>query len=307
LAKTEQLGTDSPKLEPERIPLVEAAFSFLSSTILSKNIQDSLVRNVTFVQACSTCAKEGVTPILRAAAVRIIARLARCTTAESELTPENAGDLLRETLAEQSDGPMGSDGKDSKSTQVIAADGLYFVFDKLPAEKKQMVIQEVGKIYTRVLKSRSLSKATKTAVDRLNTGELAYCLTRIMLLGMGNESVEAVFGTSVIVPLAGTVQWRFDSKTAPDDDELVYWDATTTHALQILASWLEQGKSFLPEGPGYAKSRNLKENVWMVARPGKAPRKAVDFGAAVGLASTNGEPSARLAAERVVNWLSENF
>ena len=32
-SKTEQLGTGSPKLEPEQIPLVEAAFSFLSSTI----------------------------------------------------------------------------------------------------------------------------------------------------------------------------------------------------------------------------------------------------------------------------------
>lgn len=301
------VATGQSEIASPGLGLVEAAFSFLSSTIVSKKIQDALVCNSTFIQACSNFAREGRTPTLRGAAVRIIARLARCTTQESELTSENTGDLLLETLVEQSNAPVGSESQEGKSTQVIAADGLYFVFDKLSTEKKQTVIQEVGKVYTSVLKSRSLSKSMNTAADRLNTGELAYCLTRIMLLGMGNESVETIFGTSVIMPLVGTVQWRFDTKTVPEDDELVYWDASTTHALQILASWLEQGKSFLPEGSSCAKSRNLKENVWMVARPGKAPRKAIDFGTAVGLALKTRDSSARLASERVLNWLNENY
>jgi hypothetical protein len=130
-----------------------------------------------------------------------------------------------------------------------------------------------------------------------------------MLLAMGCDEVEISFSSSVIWPLVGTVQWRYDIKTTIEDDELIFWDASTTHALQILASWLEQGKSLVIEGSNAqsGKPRSMKESVWMVARPGKAPRKAADFATAVATASRSGEASSRLAAERLFRWLNEKY
>lgn len=291
------------KAPPVSLSLVEAAYAFLSSTTFSAKIKETLVTNSLFIEACSDAARQASTDLLRMAALNIIARLSRCTCPGSALTPEKAGDLLTQTLVEdcEFDGPEGSR---VRSAHTIAADGLHFVFDKLQAEKQETVIQEAGKLYSSVIKNRSLSKL-KTAFDRAQAGELVYCLTRIMLVGMGNKCVEHAFGTAVITSLVGTVQWRFDAKTAIESDEIVYWEAATTHSLLILASWVEQGRPFGPDATAAGKLRTLKENVWMVARPGKAPRKAVDFGTALASASKSAEASARLAADRLLIWLAE--
>jgi len=187
-------------------------------------------------------------------------------------------------------------------TLTTAVDGLLCIFSKLTSEQKQMIIEEVSKIYTDVLRNRSLSKFALDS-DRSGSAKLAYSVTRIMMLGVDCESLEKTFGSSVILPLVGTVQWRYDTKTILEDEESLYWEACTTHALQILASWLEQGKSLHYN----SKTLNLHENIWMVARPGKAPRKALDFGTAVELASKSDQSCSRLHAERIQIWLNERL
>jgi hypothetical protein len=44
----------------------------------------------------------------------------------------------------------------------------------------------------------------------------------------------------------------------------------------------------------------------MVARPGKAPRKAIDFPSALKLISQNGEAAAKIASQRILSYLSNN-
>ena len=284
-------------LEP--VSLVEAAYALLASTVLTQKIQDSLICNSSFVAACFNAARGGSTSSVRKTALRIIARLSRVASSESVLTPESAVDLLRETIIESNDTLEGAEGRNA---QILAWEGLFCVFDKLQGEKQEQVIQDVGKLYSAVVKNRSLSKF-KTASERLHSAELAFLLTRIMLLALGNDHVVQTVGTWVIFPLVGTVQWRFDGKTTLENDEAVYWEACTNHSLLILATWLEQGKPLTSDA---AAPSNLKQNIWMVARPGKAPRKAVHFEAALTAASKNAESSARLAAERLLTWLIES-
>jgi len=303
-AKTSFQIKKKPDQDCETSDLVEASLNFLLSTLPTTAIQASLVSNSTFIQQCFACARTGKTQVIRSTAVRIIALLASCTSVENQLTPENASELLCETL-------MGgrvsteSDAAERINLAAVAAHGLQCIFSKLRKEQQRVVIEVVGQSYLDLLRNRSLSKSVKEANERTSAGKLAYSLTGIMLLAMGSDELENPFSSSAIWPLVGTVQWRYDAKTTIDDDELIFWNAATTHALEILASWLEQGKPFKLNGSTSAKPRSLKENVWMVARPGKAPRKAADFTTAVALASKNGESNARLAAERVFLWLSE--
>ncbi len=293
-----------PNGESCPLSLVEAAFTILSSIILSIQIQESLICDDTFIQACFYSARRGSTSVLRRSAVRVIARLAHCTSSGSRLTAPDAAKVLCEMLTDYSTATSGSDftyAGDNAAT--LAADGLICVFGKLASEQKQITISEISKVYFDVLRNRSLSK---TVSDQLGSAKLAYALTRLMLVGMGSESVEAAFGSSIILPMVGTLQWRYDSKTILQEDEQVYWDASATHALQILSLWLEQGKSLRTYGTSSFESHNIQDNIWMVARPGKAPRKAVDFAVAVTLASKSADASARLHAERIYTWLNES-
>lgn len=300
------LATLPPK-QAHPLPLVEAALTVVSSTILSIPIQEIILRDDVFIKACFHCAKVGSSQILRSSAVRVIARLVNNTSTENRLIPEEAAMLLCEMLAESYVPKSEAEGVNTNCIATLAADGLLCVFGKLTTKQRQSIIVAVGKAYTDVIRSRSLCKTNMTATDRLRSGKLAFSLTRVMLLSVGSEDIEIIFGSSAIPPLVGTVQWRYDSKTTLADDELVYWDASTAHSIQILASWLEQGKSLKIDGASASKTTSLKDSIWMVARPGKAPRKALDFGAAIMIAAKTGEASSRLSAERILNWLNENI
>jgi len=44
----------------------------------------------------------------------------------------------------------------------------------------------------------------------------------------------------------------------------------------------------------------------MVARPGKAPRRAIDFPSALRLISQKGEAAAKIASQRILSYLDNN-
>lgn len=285
--------------------LVEAALSFLLSTLPTTDIQVSLACNSMFIQLCFDYARRGTTQVIRNMAVRIVAILASSTSTENQVTPENASELLCETLTGGSVPTEELDTAERNNLASVAAHGLKCIFSKLSKEQKHATIAIVAQSYLDVLRNRSLSKAVKQTYERSSAGKLAYSLTDIMLFAMGSDELESSFFSSAIWALVGTVQWRYDGKTTIEDDELIFWNASTAHALQILAMWLEQGKPLSADGSRLSKPRSLKESVWMVARPGKAPRKAADFATAVAVAAKSGESSSRLAAERINRWLSE--
>lgn len=285
--------------------LVEAAYYFLSAAIVAKSAQESLACNKSFVQACFKSASKGSSIITRRAAMGIVAKLCRCEFENSELTPGNASELFRQVLGDQKD----AEGHDSqgKSIQIVAAEGLLHILGKLSGEQEQEAIEDVVKVYSNVVRQRSLSKSSATLIDRKNAGELAYCLVRILFLGMRSEKANNFFGSCAIAPLIGTVQWRYDNKTALDKDEEIYWDAATCHAMEILCLWFEQGKPYMTEASSKGGlPRGLKDHVWMVAGPGKAPRKSIDFGSALQTACKYGDASTRIAAGRIWIWLNES-
>merc|ERR1712224_539250 len=139
---------------------------------------------------------------------------------------------------------------------------------------------------------------------RANGGELAYNLTSLMMMGRGKDCVDKCFDSNLVSSLVNTVQWRYDPKTSMEEDAVIYWNATTTQCLQILAQILYREETALVKAG--IKVCNLKNNIFMVARPGKAPRKAIDFPSALKLISQNGEAAAKISAQRILSYLNNN-
>jgi len=180
---------------------------------------------------------------------------------------------------------------------IQAVEGALVLFNSLPQSKQETVFKEVTIRYIKLLKSHSISRSTK-AGERARGGELAFNLTTLIMVARGKDCVAKFYDSNLVSALVNTVQWRYDPKTTIDQDSIAYWDATTTQCLQIIAQILYQEESTLINAG--IQVRNLKNSVFMVARAGKAPRKAIDFPSALKLVSKNGEAAAKISSQRIL-------
>jgi hypothetical protein len=259
------------------------------------------LENGKFIRTSSALIMDSSDTNLQFAALRAISKLAPYSSADGSLTFDCIGELLEAALSAEPVIPhAGNFGWNRNSYHVQAAEGLLTVFDSLSASRQLSVFKEARLRYSMLLKSHSIAKATN-ADERANGGELAYSLTTLMMLGRGKEEIAKCFDAALLLALVNTVQWRYDPKTTISEDALVEWDATTTQCLQIIAQTLYQGEQALANAG--IKLAVLKGSVYMVARPGKAPRKAIDFPSAVKLVSRNGEAAAKMASRRILAHL----
>jgi hypothetical protein len=297
------ISTELCETKVDNAELLAAAYSFLSAMTPVPSARTALLENGQFIHATSALISDNKDSNLQFAALRAISKLAPYSSGEGALTYDSIGELLESALAAEPDIPeAGNMGWNKNLYHVQAAEGVLIVFDSLPPSRQETIFKEVRSRYVKLLKSHSIAKATK-ANERANGGELAYNLTTLMMVARGKECVAECFDSQLVVSMVNTVQWRCDPKTVITEDSLMYWDATTTQCLQIVAQALYTEEAKLAKAG--IKLRSLKDSVFMVARPGKAPRKAIDFPSALKLLSMNGEAAAKIAAQRILAHLNE--
>ena len=299
--------SESPKLVSTMVKdpnLLGASYSFLSAMTSVRSARVSLLENGKFIKASSALIVDDSNSNLQFAALRAIAKLAPYSTSDGSLSADNVGDLLQSALAsEPKVSEKGNFGWNRNLYHVQAVEGALVVFDSLPELKQKSIFKEASSRYIKLLKSHSIARSSKVN-ERANGGELAFNLTTLMMVTRGKECVTQYFDSSLVSALVNTVQWRYDPKTTIDQTAATYWDATTTQCLQILAQILYKKESTLVKAG--VKVRNLKNSVFMVARPGKAPRKAIDFPSALKLISQNGEAAAKISSQRILSYLNNN-
>ena len=194
----------------------------------------------------------------------------------------------------------------ANSLVIHATKGIQFVFESLSPEEQKKILKEAASRYSKVLKGYSLSKNTNCDGSHGSTGgEMAFSLMSLMSIAVGKAHLGGVFDAGFILQLANTIQWRCDPKSFLPEDEKCFWDGTTSLCLLILSQLLWRERAKLAEAGVH--TRLLKQNVVMVARPGKTPRKAIDFLSAISQMSRNGEPTAKLAAQRIEACMSADF
>jgi hypothetical protein len=295
---------DTPSTNVADPRLLASAYSFLSSITPIPSARASLLENGQFIRASSALLVDDNDSNLQFAALRAIAKLARYSSADGELTAECIGNLFQLALAAEPEiAEAGNLGWNKNLYHVQAVEGILIVFDSLPEAKQTALFTEAVARYVKLLKSHSIAKATKTN-ERANGGELAHNLTTLMMVAMGKDCVADCFDSKLLTSLVNTIQWRYDPKTTVTDDSALYWDATSTQCLQIIAHSIYREESTLAKAG--IRTKALKESVFMVARPGKAPRKAIDFPSALQLVSKNGEAAARISASRILSYLTDN-
>jgi len=284
--------------------LLGASYSFLSAMTPVPSARVALLENGQFIQASSTLITDNSDSNLQFAALRAIVKLAPYSAGDGALSADSVGDLLQLALATELEvSEKGNFGWNRNLYHIQAAEGVLAIFDSLPESKQESIFKEVTTRYSKLLKSHSIARATK-ANERANAGELAYNLTTFMMVAKGKDCVTKCYDSNLVSSLVNTVQWRYDPKTTVEPDAATCWDATTTQCLQILAQILYKEESALVKAG--IKARNLKSNVFMVARAGKAPRKAIDFPSALKLISQNGEAAAKIASQRILSYLTDN-
>ena len=287
----------------EDVGIIVAAYSFVSAVVPVVKIRSELLQNKAFILASSTLVLQHEFPELRFEAVRLVAKLAPYAAADDVLSPERVCDLLQSALSMDPAIKAGSPPLLSRnSLHISAVTGIQFVFDCLPGQKQVSVINEVVSRYAKVLRNHTVARATTKGGERTNGGELAYNLTTLLLLAKGKDSVEQCFTPQLMTSLVTTVQWRYDPKTTIDETELTFWDASVAQCLQVLALVLWRHEESLAKTGIDVKG--LKNTVLMVARPGKAPRKAIDFPSALAIVVKHGEPAAKIAATRIIDCMS---
>ncbi|KAL3919643.1 MAG: hypothetical protein SGILL_003654 [Bacillariaceae sp.] len=281
--------------------LLASAYSFLSAITPVPSARAALLENGQFIRTSSALIVDDKDSNLQFAALRAIGKLAAFSSGTGSLTFDDIGGLLESALSAEPVIPeAGNFGWNRNLYHVQAAEGLLTVFDFLSSERQLSVFERAKARYVKLLKSHSIVKATK-ANERANGGELAYDLTTLIMLARGKEFAAKCFDATLMSPLVNTVQWRYDPKTVVAEEDALMWDATTTHCLQLIAQILYGGEAALSKGG--IKLKSLKDSVYMVARAGKAPRKAIDFPSALKLVSRNGDAASKVAAQRILAQL----
>ena len=292
--------------EVQDTALVAAAYSFLSALVPVARIRNELLERESFFLVSSSLALETRFPEIQFEAVRVIAKLAPYAISKDMHLSERIGDLLMSVLSQDPEYRESPSGRLTKNgLHIHASIGMQFVFDSVPGHKQVSIMNEIASRYFKLLRNHTVAKAVNKGDDRTNGGELAYQLTTLMLLGKGKDSVQDSFGTQLITNLVNTVQWRYDPKTAIDESEMLFWDASVTQCLQLLSLLLLRDIESLAKSG--VKLLDLKNSILMVARPGKAPRKAIDFPSALTLASKSGDSAAKVSAQRILNTLNSEI
>lgn len=283
--------------------LLASAFSFLSTMVQLPTVRSHLLKNEKFVTSAAALATERKFVHLQFQAVKVVSRLASCSSTDGLLPPDRVGSILQAALALETepDGKESSESFSINSLHVLAAEGMEYVFNSLSEDQQKSVVKDITSRYRKVLKSHSIARSNTNGSVLENGGELAFNLTTILMMANCKNHLEECFDSLLLTALINTVQWRYDPKTVISKEELRCWDATTTQSLQIisLVLWREDGK--------LEKSRltplGLLDTVLMVARPGKAPRKAIDFASVLSIVAEHGEAAAALSAKRVQKCL----
>lgn len=280
--------------------LSKSALQFIASVASTQHVQQSILMNDAFLAMCTHLARSENHNDLKVCALQVIANLTSWTGEKYSYDASQIGAVLKGALQSEEVFPSEESALGSIGTHVIAADAIQYLYPKLPMEAQVDMMGVISQRYGKVLRERSLSKYTNANMERWNCGKLAYSLTNSMLSTMGNEMVWARLEDSLFTALAGTVQWYFDPKSElAGEDDVIYWNAASTQALQVLAHHLSLDST-------KEQRLALKDNIWMVARPGKAARRAMDFVAALNCALRSNMGSTQLAAMRVLACLERD-
>lgn len=294
----EKKNVDTTKSDTEKEGLCASALSFLAALVTLPSIRGELAENEDFVKASSSLVKTKSNLKLELQAVKLMRALAPYATNEGTLSSGLVANVLEHVVKTEREPVQGATtGVNTNLLYGEAVRGIHVAFNSLPSEIQLDVTNSVVALFSKTVKSLTHARG-----DRSNGAVLAYNMTLMLLSARGKDSVDAAFTGQLMTSLIHMVQWRYDPKTKLDDSDASLWGASVTNCLQILSLTLLTTDDRLVQA-GIKKSE-LTGTPLMVARPGKAPRKAIDLLSALDKAAQGTDAAASIAAQTLKSCLA---
>lgn len=298
--KEEEKKDETEKLNSENAELCASVLSFLAALVPLPSIRKDLMDDSRFVKASAALVKSNSHPLLEFQAVKLMKTLAPYATSQNTLTMEMIAGVLDHVIKSER-GPAKAAGADGvvNSSQLFGAAvrGLHITFNSLPAETQAAVAQSVVARFCKSVKSLTHAKGDKT-----HGADLAYNTTMMLLAARGKDSANPAFTGQLMTSLIHMIQWRYDPKTKLDEKDASLWIASVSNCMQILSLTLMTTEQHLVQAG--IKKTELTSTTLMVARPGKAPRKAIDLISALQKAAQGTDPVSSIAAQTVKDQLA---
>lgn len=281
-----------------------AAFGFVSSLIQIKTIRNEVLTNYAFVTSCCALAVYFSDSVLQQEAVSLLTKLAPFVSNEATniiLTTDVLASTFLRILKSENDVKT-KDESFSARLQGRVVSGILCIFDSMSSDVQVDVLRQVVLQVNTIIKNCAVSRTVKNADEQRGAavGELACGMSYLLLHARGVLLAGKVVSPQMLVTLAHVIQWRFDPKTVLQDVEVQFWNATATHCVLLISSFVIGSQ----QNFNGIKLGDLPGVVLMVARPGKAPRKAIDFCSALQKLIEVGDAAASVAAQRILDRLA---
>lgn len=286
------------------VSLEVAAYGFLSSLVSIEKCRPIMLEDKDFIRASLVLAKCSPSFDLKSEAVRYLVAISPYAKREADKSLSfSAVDLMevfREALHFDTLSPL---PLTANAVQSTAMEGAERIFDIVSAPFQCSVITHVLERFTRLVKT--VTRPTKGETKAANGGLLGCSLTLLLLRSVGNKDAQNLLFTSdLLTSMIQLTQWRSDPKLRTEEQEQLQWDATITHCLQIIAFVFRRTEESLQQA-GIVPA-TLARTVFMISRPGKAPRKAIDFKTALRrIVDERTNLAAVVAAQRILVSLED--
>jgi len=285
----------------EEADLGVSCLSFLSAVVSVMSVRKEMLEDENFIKSLSVLATKSVHAELQFQALNLLKKLAPYAESNTILSAEWLAETFQAILERKL---KGSDGSklNTNLLHCTAVSGMLTIFDCISNDTQLKIANASVTRFMKLVKSFTAARAASGLIDRQNGGELAHNLSLLLLSGTGKDCLFSAYTQQLLSSFINVTQWRYDPKTKlNDDNDKLYWDSAVTHCLQILSLNLSRTNAKLLEAK--LNLTELSKTVLMLARPGKAPRRAIDVNTALTRVAEKGDATARIAAKNIADLL----
>lgn len=279
-------------LEQGDVILGAAACSFICSLAAVKAVHTSICCDGEAIGALSCLAMSPSNEMLLVAAVNVIVSLAPHVRNDDVLDAHKVGEILLRVVSSKT--------KLTRSNEVFhsVVCGISIVFDLLDHERQIKLARTLTAVFMNSVKSCIVVRSSTKDDDGAFAVELSYALSAILLSFRGQAFTNDIFSADIVTAFVHMVQWRYDPKTILNDSDSRTWTASVANCLMLLSSLLWRPDDVLAANK--IDLISLSNTTLMLARPGKAPRKAIDVKSALSCAINGTDSASAIAAQRVL-------
>jgi len=287
------------EMEENEMNLTVAACCFLAGLASTKKgghtlrEDESFTRSLIFLSQASS-----VNVDLRYAAFEMLASMAPYTGTKGAVTIDALSDVILGVL--MVDKIEATKTMNVNQILVSACGGLAVIFDLVAPDKQKELLKATARHFRAAVKACIVTRSANKEHERAFAAEATYHLTVVLLLGRGKQCVNDVYRMDVLTSMLHLTQWRYDPKTALGNTNPFYWDASVYNSLLLFSTLV-----WRPEEELISSKIDLKmlsNTSLMLARAGKAPRKALSVKAVLTkLADGTDASAAAVPAQRILD------